>query len=88
MSLGHLLNYPTAASIQAGLNVAITTASLCIVRRLYNIAAMKPMMTTRAEKRRELMIDLLIGISIPILEMIVCKCTQTFAFDRSFTRMP
>ncbi|KAH9992961.1 GPCR fungal pheromone mating factor [Russula compacta] len=59
-----------SVNIQAGLNVAISAASLCIVRRLYKIAAMKPMMTTRAERRRELMIDLLIGIGIPILEMI------------------
>ncbi|KAH9992962.1 GPCR fungal pheromone mating factor [Russula compacta] len=61
-----------SVSIQAGINVAISTASLCIVRRLYKIAAMKPMMTTRAEKRREVIIDLLIGIGIPILEMIFC----------------
>ncbi|KAH9964747.1 GPCR fungal pheromone mating factor [Russula compacta] len=59
-----------SVSIQDGINVAIPTSLLCIVRRLYNIAAMKSMMTTRAEKRREVIIDLLIGVGIPILEMI------------------
>ena len=78
--IGALLNHPTAVSIQAGINVAISTASLCIVRRLYKIAAMKPMMTTRVEKRREVMIDLLIGIGIPILEMIFSKCIQSSHF--------
>ncbi|KAH9976062.1 GPCR fungal pheromone mating factor [Russula compacta] len=61
-----------SVSIQAGINVAIPSFSLCIVRRLYKIAAMKPKMITRAEKLREVTIDLLIGIGIPILEMIVC----------------
>ncbi|KAH9967100.1 GPCR fungal pheromone mating factor, partial [Russula compacta] len=37
-----------SVSIQAGINVAIPSFSLCIVRRLYKIAAMKPMMITRA----------------------------------------
>ncbi|KAH9958653.1 GPCR fungal pheromone mating factor [Russula compacta] len=61
--------------IQCALNVAIPASSLCIARRLYCVAAMKPMMSTRAEKRRELTIDLLIGLGIPILEMIIGKCT-------------
>ncbi|KAH9983018.1 GPCR fungal pheromone mating factor [Russula compacta] len=60
-----------SVSIQAGLNVAISTSSLCIFRRLYKIAAMKPVMTTRAEKLREVIIDLLIGIGIPILIIII-----------------
>ncbi|KAH9959376.1 GPCR fungal pheromone mating factor [Russula compacta] len=56
--------------IQAGLNVGFTASLLCIVRRLYKIVTMKNFMETRAEKRREIMIDLLIGLGIPILEMI------------------
>ncbi|KAH9956847.1 GPCR fungal pheromone mating factor [Russula compacta] len=56
--------------IQAGLNVAITASLLCIVRRLYKIVTMKDFMETRAEKRREVMIDLLIGLGMPILQMI------------------
>ena len=57
------------------------TSVLCIVRRLHKIAAMKPMMTTREEKRREVIIDLLIGIGIPILETIFSKCIQSSTFE-------
>jgi pheromone a factor receptor len=56
--------------VQAALNVAIPAASLCINRRLYKIATVKAVMTTPSEKRRAVMIDLLIGVGIPILQMI------------------
>jgi len=56
--------------IQAGLNVAIPAASLCINRRLYKIATAKVVMATRSDNRRAVIIDLLIGIGIPILQMV------------------
>jgi len=59
-----------AIRIQVALNVAIPACSLCINRRLYKIANMKAVMITRSEKRRAVIVDLLIGIGIPILEMI------------------
>ena len=56
--------------IQAALNVAVPAASLCINRRLYKIATIKSVTVTASEKRRAVMIDLLIGIGLPILQMI------------------
>jgi pheromone a factor receptor len=63
------------ARIQAALNVAVPAASLCINRRLYKIATIKTVTVTASEKRRNVMIDLLIGIGIPIVQMI----TREFA---------
>ena len=87
LSLDRLLNHLTAVRIQGALNAAIPASSLCIARRLYCVAAMKPMTTTRAEKRRELTLDLLIGLGIPVLEMIISKCAHPFAINRLLTWM-
>ena len=78
------LNYTTVVRIQAGLNVAIPAASLCINRRLYKIATAKVVMVTRSDNRRAVIIDLLIGIGIPILQMIMRECHQLFTLHRSF----
>jgi pheromone a factor receptor len=61
---------PTASRIQVGLNVAVPASSLCINRLLYRVARMKSARTTEAENRRIVLIDLLIGIGIPVLHMI------------------
>jgi len=60
----------TAIRIQIGLNVAISACSLCINRRLYKIATAKGLIT-EAEKRRDMTVDLLIGLGIPILQIII-----------------
>src|SRR6266853_654559 len=65
----HSLNYITVVHIQAGLNAAIPACSLCINRRLYKIATAKVVMATPSENRRAVIIDLFIGIGIPILLM-------------------
>ncbi|KAH9987662.1 GPCR fungal pheromone mating factor [Russula compacta] len=70
-----------SARIQAGIIVAVWASSLCIVRRLYRIAAMKPLMDACAEKRRQVIIDLLIGLGIPILEMIFCSIISMNLYD-------
>jgi pheromone a factor receptor len=57
--------------IQVALNAAIPACSLCINRRLYKIANVKAVMVTRSEKRRAVMIDLLIGLGIPLLQVIL-----------------
>ncbi|KAI9509914.1 STE3-domain-containing protein [Russula earlei] len=57
-----------AVHIQVGLNVAISACSLCINRRLYKIATAKGVITDN-EKRREIIVDLLIGLGIPILQI-------------------
>jgi hypothetical protein len=54
-----------------GLSVAIPTASLCINRRLYFIATQLSVTKPRAEKRREVYVDLGMGIGIPVLQMVL-----------------
>ena len=68
------LRHRTATRIQVALNVAIPACSLCINRRLYKIATAKVVMTTDAEKRRAVIQDLLIGVGIPILQIIAREC--------------
>jgi pheromone a factor receptor len=65
---------PTATRIQVALNAAIPACSLCINRRLYKIAKMKLVGMTEAEKRRAIIQDLLIGVGIPILQIIAREC--------------
>jgi pheromone a factor receptor len=61
---------PTATRIQAALNVGVPASALCIHRLLYRVARMKSAGTTDAENRRIVLIDLLIGVGIPVLQMI------------------
>ncbi|KAF8468713.1 pheromone receptor [Russula ochroleuca] len=56
--------------IQVALNVAIPACSLCINRRLYKIATANAAMTTNADRRRAVIQDLLIGVGLPILQII------------------
>ncbi|ETW79704.1 putative B mating type protein [Heterobasidion irregulare TC 32-1] len=64
-----------------GTTVAIPAASLCINRRLYNIASIKAVTISRKEKQHGIMIDLAIGLGIPILEMILQCIVQGHRFD-------
>ncbi|KAH9963550.1 GPCR fungal pheromone mating factor [Russula dissimulans] len=57
--------------LQSGLNVALAACALCINRRLYKIATARAVIITKTEKRRAIMVDLLIGIGIPVLQMII-----------------
>lgn len=50
----------------------ILAASLVINRRLYKIASTSSVSSSRAEKRRVIMIDLALGLSIPILTIALC----------------
>ena len=59
-----------------GLAVAIPSASLCINRRLYHIVSVESVTKTRAEKRRDVLVDLAIGVGIPVLEMILREYTR------------
>ncbi|KAF7293020.1 Argonaute-like protein [Mycena indigotica] len=52
-----------------GFNLAIPATSLCINRRLYQIASVRSVTRTHAEKRRAIIIDLLIGLGLPILQI-------------------
>jgi pheromone a factor receptor len=82
-----ILRHSTATRIQVALNVAIPVCSLCINRRLYKIATMKAVMTTSSEKRRAVKYDLVIGVGIPILQIIARECRQPSTFVRLFSRM-
>ncbi|THV00877.1 putative pheromone receptor [Dendrothele bispora CBS 962.96] len=64
-----------------GASVAIPAASLCINRRLYHISTANTVTITRAEKRRAIMVDLAIGVGIPILEMILQYIPQGHRFN-------
>lgn len=61
----------TVTHFQIGLNVAIPACSLCINRRLFKITRGTVVMVTRSEKRRAVIVDLLICIVPSILQMIV-----------------
>src|SRR5882757_7129730 len=77
-SLVLTLHHSTATRIQVALNVAIPACSLCINRRLYRVAKMKVMGMTDDEKRRAVMQDLLIGVGIPVLQIIARECARPF----------
>ncbi|KAI5997888.1 STE3-like pheromone receptor [Pisolithus marmoratus] len=54
-----------------GAVVALSAASLCINQRPYHIVLVDVVTKTRAEKRRDVLVGLAIGLGIPILEMIL-----------------
>jgi len=62
---------------QAGVGVAIPAASLCINRRLYQIATANVVLAKHSDNRRAVIIDLLIGLGIPILQMVMLRCFGT-----------
>ncbi|KAG5722666.1 Pheromone B alpha 3 receptor [Termitomyces sp. T112] len=64
-----------------GVTVGIPCASLCINRRLYQIASVRSVTVTRAEKRRAVMVDLAIGIGIPIIYMTLSYIVQGHRFN-------
>lgn len=64
-----------------GTAVAIPAASLCINRRLYHIVSVDSVTKTRSEKRRDVLVDLAIGLGIPILEMILHYIVQGHRFN-------
>jgi pheromone a factor receptor len=75
------LRHLTATRIQVALNVAIPACSLCINRRLYKIATVNVVMTTHADKRRAIIQDLLIGVGLPILQIIAREYAWPFAIN-------
>ncbi|KAF9522496.1 pheromone B alpha 1 receptor [Crepidotus variabilis] len=64
-----------------GSAVAIPAASLCINRRLFHIASVKTVRINKADKRRDVIIDLCIGLGLPILAMILHYIPQGHRFD-------
>jgi len=76
-----IANSSIVTRIQVALNVAIPASSLCINRRLYKIACVNAVIVTREEKRRAIISDLLIGIGIPILQILARECANTFTLN-------
>jgi len=64
-----------------GLSVALPAASLCINRRLYNIASIRTVTITSSDRRRAILIDLAIGLGIPALFMALHYIVQGHRFD-------
>lgn len=56
-----------------GSSVAIPAASLCINRRLYHIATVRTVTVSSEEKRRAVLVDLAIGLGLPVVEMVLRK---------------
>ncbi|KAF8647127.1 hypothetical protein AX16_006958 [Volvariella volvacea WC 439] len=64
-----------------GMSMGIPASLLCITRRLYHIACVKTVTTTRKCRRRDIQIDLAIGLGIPILMMPLHYIVQGHRFD-------
>ncbi|KAF9477444.1 pheromone B alpha 1 receptor [Pholiota conissans] len=64
-----------------GASWGIPASSLCINRRLYNISAMQSVTVTKAEKRRAVMIDLAVGLGMPIFGMTIQYIAQGHRFN-------
>lgn len=65
-----------ATRFMVGLAVGLPTSLLVINRRLYKIASRNQAIAMKADKRRAVYVDLLIGLSIPILQMILRESTH------------
>ncbi|KAJ3559563.1 hypothetical protein NM688_g264 [Phlebia brevispora] len=61
--------------------VALPAASLCIMRRLYKIASVQIAGISYAEKRKAVMIDLSIGLGIPVLQIVMQYIVSGHRFD-------
>nr|AVI69658.1 pheromone receptor [Cyclocybe aegerita] len=70
-----------SSRIIVGVSVAIPAASLCINRRLYKIASCQTVTLTYAHKKRAVMVDLAIGLGIPILQMALQFIVQGHRYD-------
>ncbi|KAI0061292.1 pheromone receptor [Artomyces pyxidatus] len=66
-----------AVRLLFSLNVALPAASLCITRRLYIVTGTGLAVVNDS---RELVIDLSIGVGIPVLEILCCYVVQSHRF--------
>ena len=54
-------------------NCGLSAASLCVNRRMYLIASVRKVTTSRAEKQRQVAVDLAVGLGVPIIFLILGK---------------
>ncbi|KAI8992846.1 STE3-domain-containing protein [Trametes punicea] len=64
-----------------GSSIGVCCASLVINRRLYHIASISTVSVTRADKRRNLITDLGVGLGIPVLAVALYWFYQGHRFD-------
>ncbi|EIN05681.1 STE3-domain-containing protein [Punctularia strigosozonata HHB-11173 SS5] len=67
--------------ITIGVSVGIPAASLCINRRLYNIACVPSAVVVRAEKQRAVIIDTLICVLLPMIVMVLAYIVTGHRFN-------
>ncbi|EJD43551.1 STE3-domain-containing protein [Auricularia subglabra TFB-10046 SS5] len=70
-----------ASKLLVGLSVAIPLSSLCINRRLYNIARMQTVNIDKKMKRRNVIIDTILAVVCPIIFMAIHYTQQGHRFD-------
>ncbi|KAF9467251.1 pheromone receptor [Collybia nuda] len=70
-----------STKFMVGLTIGLPAASLCINRRLYKIANIRKVVIAKAEKRRDVMIDLCIGVGAPFVVMALQYISQSHRFD-------
>ena len=58
-----------ATKFNFGISIAIPAVVLCINRRLYLLASPTTIVPSQADRNREVIIDLVIGIGLPIIIM-------------------
>ncbi|EIM84333.1 fungal pheromone STE3G-protein-coupled receptor, partial [Stereum hirsutum FP-91666 SS1] len=70
-----------SSRIIIGSNVGIVLSSLCINRRLYKIASAKSVVNTAEDKRRAIIIDLAIGLGIPLIQQVMYVIVEGHRFN-------
>ena len=60
-----------ATRFNVGISIAIPATVLCINRRLYLLASPMTTVPSQADKKREVIIDLVIGIGLPVIVMVL-----------------
>ena len=69
MMISPMPTYLEATRFAIGISIAIPATVLCINRRLYMLASPITTVPSQADKNREVIIDLVIGIGLPIIVM-------------------
>ncbi|KAF8836065.1 STE3-domain-containing protein [Paxillus ammoniavirescens] len=70
-----------SSRLVVGVAVAIPAASLCINRRLYKIATIRTVSISKVDKRRAVLVDLLIGLGLPVLQMVLQFVVEGHRFN-------
>ncbi|KAF6749922.1 pheromone receptor [Ephemerocybe angulata] len=70
-----------SSKIYVGVGVGIPASILCISRRLYTLISIQRSSITKADKRRMVMVDLLISVGIPVVLMAFHYIVQGHRYD-------